>query len=325
MDNIMYKKIGFLKSDKDNEKRICIFPSDIKNIKYSQNIFIEKGYGKNFYIDDNEYEKLGCKIKNQNDILNECDVIVDPKIGDAKYLNKINNKIIFGWIHAVQNKNITDILLQNNNTVFAWEEMFNDARHIFWKNNEIAGEASVLDALLKFGILPLNSKIAILGNGNTGRGAYKVLTQLGANPIVYSRKMEKNFKKEMFDYDIIINCVLWDVNRKDHIIYEKDINKFKKGTLIIDISCDNNGAIEFGKTTTMEKPIIDYGRIAYYAVDHTPSLLYKTVSIELSKNIVKYINEFIENNYSIELLNAKIIEKGKIIDEKISIYQNRNV
>ena len=257
--------------------------------------------------------------------MNKCDVIVDPKIGDAKYLNKINNKIIFGWIHAVQNKNITDILLQNNNTVFAWEEMFDDARHIFWKNNEIAGEASVLDALLKFGILPLNSKIAILGNGNTGRGAYKVLTQLGANPIVYSRKMEKNFKKEMFDYDIIINCVLWDVNRKDHIIYENDINKFKKGTLIIDISCDNNGAIEFGKTTTMEKPIIDYGRIAYYAVDHTPSLLYKTVSIELAKNIVKYINEFIENNYSTELLNAKIIEKGKIIDEKISIYQNRNV
>ena len=95
--------------------------------------------------------------------------------------------------------------------------------------------------------------------------------------------------------------------------------------MIIDVSCDRNGTVESCVPTTIENPTYIIDGILHYAVDHTPSLLYKTVSIELAKNIVKYINEFIENNYSTELLNAKIIEKGKIIDEKISIYQNRNV
>ena len=317
------KKIGFLKSDKENEKRICILPEDLKKIRNVKNIFIEKDYGVDFNISDKEYSDNGCHLKTQQEIIEECDILVDAKIGDAKYLKDCKKKIIFGWIHAVQNKKLTDMLIENENTVYAWEDMFEKGRHVFWKNNEIAGEAAVLHAILLYGVIPQNYKVAVIGNGNTSRGACRILNKLGAKVNVYTKGLEEIFKEEMGQYDIIVNCVLWDTNRNNHIINRKDLKVLKKDMLIIDVSCDKNGAIETSRPTTLNNPIYTVDGVTHYVVDHTPSIVFKTVSIELSNVIYRFIDELIEGNDNECLKKAKIIEKGKILDEKILKYQKR--
>lgn len=316
------KSIGFVSSDKENEYRISLTPEDTKKIKNKEYIFVEEGYGlKNNYTDD-DYRYTGINVVSRKDIFNS-DIIVDPKIGDAKYLKDIKNKVIFGWIHAVQNRNITDILINNKLTAYAWEEMFEDGRHVFWRNNEVAGEVAVMHAMLLHGIMPYDAKVAIIGNGNTARGAYRVLTQLGADVKIYNKKMEELLRKEISQYDIVVNAVLWDVNRKDHLIFRKDLEKMKKGTLIVDISCDKNGAIETSVPTTIDKPTYIVNGVTHYVVDHTPSLVYKTVSKELSNAVYKYIDQLITGNIDDVLNNAKIIENGKILDKKIIEFQKR--
>lgn len=314
--------ISFVKSDKENENRIALLPEDAKNIKHIKNVYIEEGYGLASNISDEEYRKIGCNIVSKNEALNK-DIIVDPKIGDASYLKNIRNKTIFGWIHAIQNRDITDIMINNNLTGYAWEEMFEDGRHTFWRNNEVAGEAAVMHAITIYGIMPYDTNVAILGNGNTSRGAYRVLTQLGANVKVYTRKMEQLFRKEIDEFDIVVNCILWDVSRKDHIIYKEDLKKMKKGALIIDVSCDRNGGIETSIPTTIENPTYIVDGITHYAVDHAPSLVYKTVSKELSKASYKYIDQLITGDIDECLNNSLIIKSGVIIDKRISEYQNR--
>lgn len=316
------KTIGFIKSDKENENRIALLPNDARKIKNIKYVYVEKGYGNSLNIMDQDYIDAGCQVVSRNEIMNK-DVIVDPKIGDANYLKELKNKIIFGWIHAVQNREITDILINNELTVYAWEDMFEEGRHVFWRNNEVAGEAAVMHALLLHGIMPYNSTVAIIGNGNTSRGAYRVLTQLGANVKVYNRKMEKLLREELPQYDIIVNAILWDVTREDHIIYKKDLKRMKKGALIVDVSCDKNGAIETSIPTTIENPTYVIDNVVHYVVDHTPSLFYKTVSYELSNSMYKYIDELITGIESKCLENCKIIEKGKILDKRISDYQKR--
>lgn len=316
------KTVGFLKSDKENENRICLLPEDINVIQNKKYIYVEEGYGKNLNIEDNEYIKAGVNVVDKKEIFDK-NIIVEPKIGDAQYLKKLKNKTIFGWIHAVQNKAITDILIENKLTVYAWEEMFEEGRHIFWRNNEIAGEAAVMHALLIHGIMPYNLKVAIIGNGNVSRGAYRVLTQLGCNITVYNRKMEKLLSKEIEKYDIIVNAVLWDVNRKDHIIYKEDLMKMKKGSLIIDVSCDHNGAIETSKPTTIENPTYWIDGVEHYAVDHTPSLVYRTVSKELSGEVCKFIDYFITDSKNDVLNSALIVKNGVILDNNINEYQKR--
>lgn len=316
------KTVGFIKSDKENEKRIALLPINAKKIKNINCIYIEEGYGEPLNITDDEYREIGCHIVSHDEVLTK-DIIVDPKIGDAKYLKDIKNKIIFGWIHAVQNRDITDILINNKLTAYAWEDMFECGRHIFWRNNELAGEAAVMHAMLLHGIMPYDTNIAIIGNGNTSRGAYRVLTQLGANVKVYNRRMEELLRREISDYDIIVNCILWDVNRNDHVIYKDDLKRMKKGALIIDVSCDRNGGIETSIPTTFEKPTYVVDGIVHYVVDHTPSLVYKTVSQELSKVCWKYIDQLITDNLDDTIKASLIINNGKIIDNRINEYQKR--
>lgn len=316
------KKVAFIKSDKENEKRICLLPEHIKKIKNIKSVFVEKGYGKDLGIDDFEYENEGIKVKKRSELM-KYDIIVDPKIGDATYISKLKNQTIFGWIHAVQNRDITDVIVNNKLTSYAWEDMFELNRHVFWRNNEVAGEAAVMHALLLHGLMPYNSKAAIIGNGNTSRGAYRVLTQLGCKVNVYNRRMEDLLRKELGDYDIIVNAVLWDVNRKDYIISKEDLKKMKKGSLIIDISCDHDGAIESSHPTSIDNPTFFVEGIEHYAVDHTPSLVYRTVSYELSKEVVKYLDDLIESNNNEVLINANISSDGILLDKRIIEFQNR--
>ena len=184
------KTIGFVKSDKENENRIALLPREAEMIINKKNIFVEEGYGSALNILDEEYIKVGCNVVSRKEAMKK-DIIVDPKIGDAEYLKDIKHKTIFGWIHAVQNRDITDTIMENKLTVFAWEDMFELGRHTFWRNNEVAGEAAIIHAITLFGIMPYDINVAIIGNGNTARGAYRVLTQLGAKVKMYNRHMEK--------------------------------------------------------------------------------------------------------------------------------------
>ena len=70
-------------------------------------------------------------------------------------------------------------------------------RHLFWRNNELAGEAAVMHAFQGFGRMPYETKTAVLGCGNTARGAIKVLNMLGAEVMQYDRRSEALFQEEL--------------------------------------------------------------------------------------------------------------------------------
>lgn len=317
------RTIGFPISYKENEHRRAIIPKHIRFIKHPQQLYFEKNYGKILGISDTEYKKIGCHIVSREEVLKK-NVICDPKIGDAEYLDKLKpGQIIFGWIHATQNKNITDKIIKNYLTGYAWEKMYYEGRHLFWRNNELAGEAAILHAFQCFGRMPYETKVAVIGNGNTARGAIKILNMLGADVMQYNRHTEKLLREEIYKYDVIVNCVLWDITRKDHIIYKKDLRKMKKGAMIIDVSCDRHGGIETSIPSTIKKPTYIVDDIFHYTVDHTPALFYKTFSYDNSKTIYPYIEQLITNKHSDVLESCLIIKDGIIVDNEILKYQNR--
>ncbi|SEF89175.1 N(5)-(carboxyethyl)ornithine synthase [Sphingobacterium lactis] len=316
------KTVGFPISQKSNEKRRCILPQHINNIKNKNAIFIEKGYGEVLGFSDADYIQAGVQVVSQEEVLSK-DIICDAKIGDAAYLKDLNNQTIFGWVHAVQNRTITDILIDNKITAYAWEDMFESGRHTFWRNNEIAGEAAVMHAYTLFGLFPYDTKVALIGRGNIARGALKILTFMGADVTIYDRKTEKLFQKELEQFDVIVNAILWDTSRKDHIIYREDLQRMKKGAMIIDISCDRNGGIETCIPTSMTDPTYEVDGVLHYAVDHTPSIFYKTISASLSEEVSKTIDSLIEDRPNNVLIDAQIFVDGEIKDQRIKEFQNR--
>lgn len=320
------KKMGFLISHKNGERRRALMPEHMSEIKNLDSLYFEQGYGMSVGIQDEEYKKLGCHVVSRDEILS-CDIITDVKLGDADYLSSITDgKILFGWAHAVQNVDFTTQMLNAKHTVIAWEEIFEDGRYIFHRNREVAGEAAIMQAFRYCGKMPYDTKVAILGNGQTTKGALRILHGLGAKVDVYGRKLESLFKKKMFDYDVLVNCVMWDTSRTDRIIYKEDLKKMKTGTLIIDVSCDPHLEIETSHPTTIDNPVYEVDGVIHYAVDNTPAMYPITVTKVLSEGVAKYIDCLIEkefDEYPENLKIASVIKEGSINDERIKKFRER--
>ena len=316
--------VGLPISHKENEKRRALIPSDLKFVKHPDLIFIEQDYGAVLGFTDADYESFGVNVVSREEVLQK-DIICDPKIGDAEYLESLDCQTIFGWVHAVQNRDITDRIIKSHLSSYAWEDMYESGRHSFWRNNEIAGEAAVFHAYMCHGIFPYNTKAAVLGKGNIARGAIKTLNYMGAMVIQYDRKTEQLLRRELGNFDVVVNAIMWDTSRKDHIIYRNDLRRMKKNALIIDISCDRNGGIETSIPTTIEQPTYQVDGITHYVVDHTPSLFWKTATESISAEFVKYIDFLIEGNpeKSPVLKSCHNFERGFILDDRINKYQNR--
>ena len=223
----------------------------------------------------------------------------------------------------MQNRDITDKILDRKATAIAWEDMFCKGRHCFWRNNEIAGEAAIMHAFQCYGKMPYDLEVALIGQGNVARGALKILTLLGANVTVYNRKTEALFREDLPKFDVVVNGILWDISRKDHIVYKDDLQRMKANSLIVDISCDNQGCIETSISTTINEPVYFVDGIMHYVVDHTPSLFYKTATSGISCEVAKYLDDLCEDNKNEVLENAIIIRDGIIVDQRINAFQGR--
>ena len=316
-------KIGFPITHKENEGRRALVPKDLPRISNPESLVIESGYGENLGFSDDSFVRFGAMIGSREDVLS-CDVVIDAKIGDADYLLDLNEgATIFGWVHATQNKDITDKLLERKLRAYAWEKMFVGGRHVFWRNNELAGEAAVLHAFQCWGRMPYDCTVAVIGRGNTARGAIRMLDKLGAKVFQYDRRTEDLLRDELPMFDVVVNCVLWDVYRTDHVISRSDLSKMKQGSLIVDVSCDKNGGIETSIPTTIEQPTYFVDGVMHYVVDHTPALFYKTFSHENSALICGYVNQFLKGELSEELKSSLIIDRGIILDQEIIEYQGR--
>ena len=128
------KTIGFLISHKNGEGRRALLPEHIGKIKNADKLYFETGYGTAVGVSDEEYAACGCHIVPREQAL-ACDIITDVKLGDADYLDEINeSKIMFGWAHTVQNIDFTSDMIRKKHTVVAWEEIFGHGRYIFYRH-----------------------------------------------------------------------------------------------------------------------------------------------------------------------------------------------
>lgn len=316
------KTVGFPISHKENENRRAVIPPDIGKIKHPEALCFEEGYGEVMGFSDSDYRAVGAHTAARKEVLRQ-DIICDPKVGDAEYLGNLKDQTVFGWLHAVQNREITDRLIGGRLSAYAWEDMSYKGRHIFWRNNELAGEAAIMHAFQCYGRMPYETEVAVIGRGNTARGAVRVLNMLGADVMQYDRKTEALLRDELGKYDVIVNCILWDTERTDHIIYREDLRRMKPKSMIVDVSCDKNGGIETSIPTTFENPTYLVDGVMHYAVDHTPSLFYKTFTENNSATVAPYIDMLVNETPDEVLCGALIIRNGIIIDERIKKFQGR--
>lgn len=317
------KTIGFVISTKENETRRALLPKDILRIKHADSLYFERGYGEHLGITDEEYEAAGAHVCCREEAYNH-PIVCNPKAPEPGDRNCYKEgQTFFGWIHAVQGRSIVDFFLSKRICGIAWEEMYERDRYVFWRNREISGEAAVIHALPFLDRLPDELQVAIIGRGNCARGAFKILSRLGAQVRFYDRLTVKHLRDEIGKYDVVINAVMWDVFRTDHLIYRQDLKKMKPGSMIIDISCDEEMGVETSHPTTIENPTYVLDGVIHYAVDHTPAIFAKSATEAVSAALYPYIDCLVEEQPNPVLEQAICMRDGVILDPRVIRFQNR--
>ncbi|MDH7483698.1 MAG: alanine dehydrogenase, partial [Spirochaetales bacterium] len=91
--------------------------------------------------------------------------------------------------------------------------------------------------------------------------------------------------------DVLFNCILWPKARRDHLVTREMLRVMKPHAMIVDIACDEAGAIETCRATSHDKPTYREEGILHYCVDNIPSAFAATSTSLLSAATLPYAIE----------------------------------
>ncbi len=181
-------------SRKEHELRLPLHPRQIADIapELRRRLVVERGYGERFQVADSELADLGVSLASRERVIAGTDLVVIPKPMAADVEAMREGQTLCGWVHAVQDTEITQLAIDRKLTAITWESMNfwgeegSFRVHVFQENNELAGYCSVLHAMQLRGMTgEYGRKLrgAVVGFGATGRGAIAALTALGVHEV----------------------------------------------------------------------------------------------------------------------------------------------
>jgi alanine dehydrogenase len=182
------------RSAKENERRLPLHPRHLARIPEDlrDGVFLEHGYGDRFGMSDDDLKGLVAGSMSRDQLLEHCDVILQPKplLDDIAAMRV--GQVLWGWPHCVQNRELTQVAIDRRLTLIAFEAMNHWNRdgsfnlHVFHKNNELAGYSSVLHAMQiagSTGDYGRRLRAVVIGFGATARGAVTALNALGVHDV----------------------------------------------------------------------------------------------------------------------------------------------
>jgi len=208
MNNLKIGVIGT--SKKEDEQRYPIHPAHLSRIpeKLRKQLIFEEGYGLPFGITDEQIASQTGGIASRYDLLSKIGTVIinKPILEDLQDL--CIGGTLWGYVHCVQQRDITQAAIDRKQTLIAFEDMFVwsnniQGRHTFYKNNEMAGYCAVKHALQLKGIdghYGNQRKVIIFGFGAVSRGAIHALKAHGFRDItICIQRKDCEVREEVLD------------------------------------------------------------------------------------------------------------------------------
>jgi len=238
------------------------------------------------------------------------------------------------------------------------EGLFDDeGKYLFQENSKITGQQAIRYALNIADRFDTSQKVAVIGHGSAGVAAIQELLRIGFKDITcFSKRAKSEIKNAIDDveyiqikygkpnsgtavhtiggqpiinllqhFQIIVNATTQNIYQPAIFVHTSDITKLKKGTLIIDISCDRRMGFEFSQATSLNAPIIEHDFMSYCAIDHLPTLDFDNATKAISESLIRvilHLFEYLTNGTVSPLIERAIqIRNGEILNPDISYYR----
>ena len=340
--------IGVLKEIKPNEYRVAATPATVSElVRRGHTVLVQADAGKGSGYADAEYAAAGATIlATAKEVYEGADLFYKVKEmfpEEWQYMNE--NKIVFTYIHSNAHPEETDAILASHVTAIAYEDVTDDQGGfpLLRPMSILAGKGGFLAALHHMqsvfggnGTLLADLTgipapvVTIIGCGNSGIGAAELAAGFGCTVRILDVNMKameaaraklpanvsfliSNREKLVAwlkDSDVVLNCIMWPKHRKDHLIYREDLKTMKRSAMIVDVACDDEGAVETCRSTTHDDPVYREEGILHYCVDNIPSAFARTASIMLSTATLPYLLEIAGKGVKQTLKDNKHLRKG---------------
>ena len=327
-------RIGIPKEIKENEYRVAATPTTVREIvQHNHTVYIETGAGLGSGFSDEEYRAAGAIVAERDTVWEKAELIYKVKeLFPQEFHWMGKDKILMTYIHSNAHPDETDVLLRSGVSAIAYKDIQdeNGKFPLLSPMSELAGKGGFLAALhfaqsvnggpgkLLANVCGMPAPIiTILGCGFVGLGAAELAAAFGnevrildinmntmleakkhlPNNVSFLLSNRANLEQCLKETDVLINGIQWAKERTDHIVYRKDLKLMKKGALLIDVACDDAGAIETCRSTTHDNPVFFEEGIMHYCVDNIPSAFSQTSSVRIATATLPYLLEVADHGF----------------------------
>jgi alanine dehydrogenase len=319
-------RIGIPKEIMNNENRVALTPACIQELARDGHlVVVETGAGTGSGFDDGEFLLAGAVLGKAADCWG-CDLVVKVKEPQPQeYMFFRPDLVLFSYLHLAATPSLAEAIERSGICAIAYETVQQDdgSLPLLSPMSEVAGRIGALMAayfLLKHnggrGLLPggvpgvEKARFTIIGAGTAGEAAIHYAVGMGADVTVldislprlksiedqYQSRVrtlysnDQNIKLAVAGSDAVISTVLVPGTRAPHLVSEEMVKSMAPGSVIVDISIDQGGAVEtVDHATTHDQPTYLRHGVIHYAVANIPGAAPRTATFALANATLPYV------------------------------------
>ncbi|TCO79366.1 alanine dehydrogenase [Marinisporobacter balticus] len=334
-------KIGLPSELGNGESRVSITHKGVEKLtQLGHEVFVSKGAGEASGITDEMYKKSGAILLDEiKDVYKQSDCIVKvkpPVSIEFDYLK--TGQLLFCFILLEKNEALTRMLLEKKIIGIAYEMVIDKQgkKPLLIPMSEIAGKMAVFmgSKLMQtvhggkgvmLGAVPglAPSEVVILGAGSVAYGAAEIAMGIGCNVTILNRSTNKlrdlknklhkkgnyiNLSDEALSYamlkaDLLVNTIDQMGDKQKHIVTAQMVRQMKKGSIIIDVACDEGGTIETSKLTSHTQPTYTIDGVVHCGIPNLPGIVPVTATFSLAEAVLPYIITIADDGFKKAILN----------------------
>lgn len=344
-------RLGVPKEITDGESRVGMTHKGVERLtRLGHEVYICSGAGENSGISDEMYREAGGVVVDEiQNVYELSDFIIKVKPPTTVELNWLKaGQIVFSYILPEKNEELTRVLLRKKVTAIGYEGVTDreGKKPLLMSMSEIAGRMAVLmgakflqrvdggSGVMLGAILGVSpAEVVILGAGNAAYGAAEVAMGIGCNVTILNRSIHRlrelkdtlgrggvylnltndNLVRSLKKVDLLINTIDQMGDKTKHIVTAEMIKSMKKDSVIVDVACDKNGAIETSRPTNYTQPTYIVKDIIHCAIPNLPGSVPRTSTVALTDATLPYIEKLSVQGLKKSILNDGSLRKGLCI------------
>ncbi len=346
-------RIGVPKEIKDNEFRVGLVPSSVRELVYhGHSVIVETEAGVGIGASDEDYTAAGASIgATPKDVFSSSDMIVkvkEPQTHECKLLHP--GQILFTYLHLAADPEQTKALLDSGCIGIAYETVTSPrgGLPLLMPMSDVAGRMSIQvgahclekekggAGILLSGVPGVKQgKVTILGGGVAGTAAARMAIGLGASVTIFDNSLPRlneldmlfgkslstlyptveAIEREVIDSDLVIGAVLVPGATTPKLVTEAMVKKMRKGSVLVDVAIDQGGCFETSHPTTFTHPTyIEHG-VVHYCVTNMPGGVARTSTFALNNATLPFVIALASKGYK------KAFSEDPYLREGLNIYK----